>query len=561
MLDQKFLINKFIDFSLIILIIFIANFSSLYFEQAYRNNTIYFPVDYGYNVKDNPFSQAEYLWGWSNGRWLGAIIESEFFFKHINSLKDLQLSRLIGVILTSLSAYIFYLFILNVNNKNYCFKRALLSGLLFILPGFLYFNFMGAINSQLTVFLVILTGYLFYKTSSIFLYILLFIIFFLCLSNYTPISLLILVFPAYFVLQQIKLDEKVYILKKYLIFVVFSFIFFYIFKTFLLEIFYNIYHGNFYSSEYPFFKNEHPQYKTEFNLSLKHYLKKIFIYFNVWLINDLNLWNIYSSKLIGFVIFLIIYKYYLLKNFKKNKTEILIIFIIYIIPIIIWMPFQTTLVPYRGIIGTQIIIFIILSHITLNIKNRNFRYFYALVLVAMTVSTYNSYINAKGAFLEFNFVKSKLLKINEKTKHIHIIQPKVGTGFLGNRSIELEFNRPSNLTWQETTRYLNAAYISLKKNRKIYFHDCETTVVINKNKVVYNMKFPTMWDIEKCINDLPLNNILVTWEHPHQFDQSNLNFMSRYNELHKGMSLDKTKHKSTLFIDFNELMKKHKNQK
>ena len=37
------------------------------------------------------------------------------------------------------------------------------------------------------------------------------------------------------------------------------------------------------------------------------------------------------------------------------------------------------------------------------------------------------------------------------------------------------------------------------------------------------MKFPTMWDIEKCINDLPLDNILVTWEHPHDFDQSKLN--------------------------------------
>ena len=80
MLSQKYLINRFIDFSLIILIIFIANFSSLYFEQAYRNNTIYFPVDYGYDIKNNPFSQAEYAWGWSNGRWLGAIIESEFFW-------------------------------------------------------------------------------------------------------------------------------------------------------------------------------------------------------------------------------------------------------------------------------------------------------------------------------------------------------------------------------------------------------------------------------------------------------------------------------------------------
>ena len=279
----------------------------------------------------------------------------------------------------------------------------------------------------------------------------------------------------------------------------------------------------------------------------------------MWLINDLNLWNIYGSKLLGILVFLIIYKCYLVKNFKKNKAEILLIFIIYIVPIIIWMPFQTTLTSYRGTIGTQSIIFLILSHITLNIKNVNFRYFYALVLFATTLSTYNCYVNTKNAFLEFNFVKSKLVKINEETKHIHVIQPKVGTGFLGNRSIELEFNRPSNLTWQETTRYLNAAYISLNKNREVYFHDCETTVVLNKNKVVYNMGFPTEWDIEKCVNDLPLDNILVTWEHPHDFDQSKLHFMSRYNELHKGISLNKTKYKSTLLIDFNELMKKHNN--
>ena len=68
------------------------------------------------------------------------------------------------------------------------------------------------------------------------------------------------------------------------------------------------------------------------------------------------------------------------------------------------------------------------------------------------------------------------------------------------------------------------------------------------------MKFPTMWDIEKCINDLPLDNILVTWEHPHDFDQSKLNYMSRYNELMKGVKLNKFNNLNTIIINLNDLM-------
>ena len=44
---------------------FFINYGNVIFDYSYRNNTIYFPVDYNLaNLKKNPFSQAEYDWGW-----------------------------------------------------------------------------------------------------------------------------------------------------------------------------------------------------------------------------------------------------------------------------------------------------------------------------------------------------------------------------------------------------------------------------------------------------------------------------------------------------------------
>ena len=47
-------------FVLFIIWFYSINLGTILFETVYRDNTIYFPVDYNYlNLKDNPFSQVQ----------------------------------------------------------------------------------------------------------------------------------------------------------------------------------------------------------------------------------------------------------------------------------------------------------------------------------------------------------------------------------------------------------------------------------------------------------------------------------------------------------------------
>ena len=132
-------------FLLFLLWFYSINLGSILFETVYRDNTIYFPVDYNYqNLKENPFSQVQYDWGWSNARWFGALLESFFTFKKINTLQDLQNSKIIGIFINCLAAIIFFYFAHKINQD--VFLNLVVSLGIFSLPAFLYWNFMGGLT-------------------------------------------------------------------------------------------------------------------------------------------------------------------------------------------------------------------------------------------------------------------------------------------------------------------------------------------------------------------------------------------------------------------------------
>jgi len=563
--------SNFIYYCLIFFITLFINFSCLYFEYVYRNQTIYFPVSYGFStLKDNPFSQAEYLWGWSNGRWFGALVESYIFFPLINSLFDLKISTFIGIFFTSICSIIFFKFLLKSElNK---FENLSISIGIFTLPGFLYFNFMGAINSQLTLILIMISGYILFNKNIFTKKINLAIaigLFFLAASNYTPAIFLIAIYPvSYFFFFNNNSQENKKQFFKYLFFIILNLFLFYIFKTFLISVLYDLLHLKFLNI-YSFFKNEHQQYSTELIINLyaiKNTFYKIYLIFTQWIINDLNIWNIYPNFLTTFlsIIFFLFFQKKLLNNYKKKYFYYSLI--LYILPIIIWLPFKTNLITYRGSIGTASIVVILFFYIIFDLNKKVFLSSKIFLIFILTViilnSTFNQYQNTKNASLEFVYIKESLQKIESGKNHIHIVLPEVGYSYTGLISINEEFNRPSVLSWQEMSRYINSVFVSINgswSDVKIIVDDCKTTAgTLNDKKFIYyNIEFPSKWDVAQCLKKLKANSILITWSYPYSLNQKKLRFRQRYADLSEGMLINNINITSnTLIIDMNDLNKK-----
>ena len=563
--------SNFIYYCLIFFITLVINFSCLYFEYVYRNQTIYFPVSYGFStLKDNPFSQAEYLWGWSNGRWFGALLESYIFFPLINSLFDLKISTFIGIFFTSICSIIFFKFLLKSElNK---IENLSISIGIFTLPGFLYFNFMGAINSQLTLILTMISGYILFDKNIFTKKINLATaigLFFLAASNYTPAIFLIAIYPvSYFFFFNNNSQETKKQFFKYLFFIILNLFLFYIFKTFLISVLYDLLHFKFLNI-YSFFKNEHQQYSTELIINLyaiKNTFYKIYLIFTQWIINDLNIWNIYPNFLTTFlsIIFFLFFQKKLLNNYKKKYFYYSLI--LYLLPIIIWLPFKTNLITYRGSIGTASIVVILFFYIIFDLNKKVFLSSKIFLIFILTViilnSSFNQYQNTKNASLEFVYIKESLQKIESGKNHIHIILPEVGYSYTGLTSINEEFNRPSVLSWQEMSRYINSAFVGINgswSDVKIIVDDCKTTVgkLNDKKFIYYNIEFPSKWDIPQCLKKLKANSILITWSYPYSLDQKKLRFRQRYTDLSEGMLINNINISSnTLIIDMNDLNKK-----
>jgi hypothetical protein len=605
MIDKQNLGQAYIYFFIFILLslcFFFINYGNLVFDYSYRNNTIYFPIDYDFaNLKENPFSQAEYDWGWSNARWLGAIIESKIIYPNINSIYQLKIAKIIGIVINIVSSFIFFIFLKKINVSAY--KSFVISVGIFTLPGFLYFNHIGTLTSHITYLFVIITGYFLYFCQSFKIYFILLILFLLCISIYSPAIFIILIFPASAILISEK-NEKIIndtiIFKKFFYFIVAGLLIFYVFKTFFIKSFYEMYHGKEIVEFYNFFTNEHINYNTNTKFTGQFIilvLFKIFLFFTDWLKSDFNFWNIYASWL-PVLLVAILYIYLLKKNnikffFFNNNENLLSIninknsfkrlfvrkvflgFGIYLIPVVFWLPFQTTLTVFRNTFSTSAVVLLLLIFIINNLfKDKiNIFIFTSIFLISTVFSFINVYNNARSSFLEFDFAKNELNKINKNTKHIHVIHPKVGFSYLGFKSFNEEFNRPSILTWQENSRYINSALIesSISKVRKVNLHDCETKAY-NNNKLsfpYYKIAFPTQWDLGKCLRDLKKNWILITFSHPHTYvdnkinNQSHLDRRSRYSDLTKGLNLEtltKEVKDITLFIDFNKIYVKENNK-
>ena len=269
-------------------------------------------------------------------------------------------------------------------------------------------------------------------------------------------------------------------------------------------------------------------------------------------------------------------------NLNKNSlynpliNKILLTLGLYSIPIVAWLPFQTTLIVFRNTFSTSAIILLLLFFFINNLfkSKKNTFLFFILFLFSTVLSFINVHNNAKSSFLEFNFTKKQLAKINEDTKHIHIIHPPVGYSYLGFKSFNEEFNRPSVLTWQENSRFINSALLDISniKNKKIVLHDCET-IAKQENKLpfpFYKTAFPTNWDLKNCIKKLKKNWVLITFFHPHNYvdkslnNHSHLNRQARYSDLVRGLNLSKFSNediKNTLVIDYNQIYSKKNDRK
>jgi len=261
------------------------------------------------------------------------------------------------------------------------------------------------------------------------------------------------------------------------------------------------------------------------------------------------------------------------KDFINNcKNKYYLIIALYLLPILIWLPLNSQIIAYRTTASTSAIIFLLLIYILENFRNKKFKlyFFYFLIFFSYISSFFNCFQNARNAYLEFKYVTKELRQVDKKIKHIHIIQPEVGYGYNSLPSINEEFNRPSLLTWQENTRYLQAAGLQID-NFKTIFHDCETKVYVDKNFnfPIYKVAFPKKWNLEKCLNNLKPNWVLVTFSHPHRYvegalnNQDHLDIRSRYTDL-TDQSYEDLNYKEpnyflrtdTLIINLNEIQKK-----
>jgi hypothetical protein len=598
---QFFFNKKIYIYFFFLLWFFSINLGTLIFETIYRDNTIYFPVSYNFlNLKENPFSQVQYDWGWSNGRWLGALFESNFIFKIINTVNDLQISKIIGIFLNFVASIIFFTFLQNIK-KNYL-RNFIISTGIFSLPGFIFWNFLGGLNQHLTYVVTIIIGFYLHQTKSNVSLGLLYFFSYFCFTNYPPLFFLILIFPVSIILFDNKsFIQNFDIFKKYLFVIIFTAFFFYISKTFFIEYIYKFVHGDL-ANVYPYFYNNHPNYTTSNIFNPKNFLLifyKLYLYITLWFKSDFNFWNIYISWIPVIIFFFLIYlllknkfniyssvnsassinKKINQKNFTNNCTnKYYLIIALYFLPIFIWLPLNSQVIAYRTTASTSAIIFLLLIHILENFRNKKFKlyFFYFLIFFSYTSSSFNCFQNARNAYLEFKYVTEKLKQIDKKIKHVHIMQPEVGYGYNGLPSINEEFNRPSLLTWQENTRYLHAAGLQID-NFMTIFHDCETNVYVDKNFnfPIYKVAFPKKWDLETCLNNLRPSWVLVTFSHPHRYvdealnNQDHLNIRSRYTDL-TDQSYEDLNYKvsnyflrtDTLIINLSEIQKKiHTNEK
>jgi hypothetical protein len=431
---------------------------------------------------------------------------------------------------------------------------------------------MGAINSQLTLILIMISGYILFNKNIFTKKINLAIaigLFFLAASNYTPAIFLIAIYPvSYFFFFNNNSQETKKQFLKYLFFIILNLFLFYIFKTFLISVLYDLLHLKFLNI-YSFFKNEHQQYSTELIINLnviKNTFYKIYLIFTQWIINDLNIWNIYPNFLTTFlsIIFFIFFQKKLLNNYKKKYFYYSLI--LYILPMIIWLPFKTNLITYRGSIGTTSIVVILFFYIIFDLNKKVFLSSKIFLIFILTViilnSSFNQYQNTKNASLEFVYIKESLQKIGSGKNHIHIILPEVGYSYTGLTSINEEFNRPSVLSWQEMSRYINSVFVSINgswSDVKIIVDDCKTTAdkLNDKKFIYYNIEFPSKWDVTQCLKKLKANSILITWSYPYSLNQKKLRFRQRYADLSEGMLINNINISSnTLIIDMNDLNKK-----
>ena len=579
-------------FVLFIIWFYSINLGTILFETVYRDNTIYFPVDYNYlNLKDNPFSQVQYDWGWSNARWFGAILESFFTYKKINSLQDLQTSKLFGIFINCLSAMIFFYFTEKINRDT--FLNITVSLGIFSLPAFLYWNFLGGFNQHFTLVVVMMLGYMLFRTENKILIFFLFLISFLCLSSYTPLIFLILIYPSYIILFDKNNNyNKKLIFRKFFFFIIVSCLSFLIFKTFFVETIYDFFHKDLLEI-YPYFENTHPNYNTNTDFTSQAVILiffKLFLYITIWFKSDLNLWNIYISWLPLIILFAILFfikrknktKFLKISNDDNNFTiqvlknnlfgvkfkQSMYVLILYLLPVLAWLPLGSTLIVYRATVSTAAMLYLFYIYIICEEAFPNIKKYFLFILLAVSFlfSFQSSFQNAKNASIEFEYVKKKLFEVEKEINHIHIVHPEVGYGYNGYPSINEEFNRPSMLTWQENSRYINSA---IKEINKINYipHDCYTKVYdLDGYKFpIYKVAFPTKWDLNYCINNLKDNWVLVTFSHPHKYvndginNHSHLKRRSRYQDLTFGLDIKKLKNhelEKTLIIDLNEIQPK-----
>lgn len=298
----------------IIVLYYLINYPLISFDYVYRDATVYFPLDYGYDIKYLLYSSPQYQWLWSLARIFGAYLEfliSQFVFTE----KDLDLFKNIAFCI-NISSGAVLIFYLNNFKINFYYKILIVFSI-FLLPGFLYINHISTISSHVTVLLTMISGFLI--SSSIIknkiIPLIFGILFYICaITSHTPFSFLILIFPFFFnIYDNGSYKNKVNFNKKFILFFIISIILFFILRKFLIEDIYNFFHQD-YLEDYKFFKNTHHLYSLELTkVNLKLIFYKIYLVFLYWIPINLNLWNIYTSH-----IFFIVIIIFMLRNFLAS---------------------------------------------------------------------------------------------------------------------------------------------------------------------------------------------------------------------------------------------------
>lgn len=589
---------------IVIALYYIINYPLISFDYVYRDATIYFPLDHGYDIKYLLYSSPQYQWLWSLARIFGAYLEfiiSQFIFTE----KDLDLFKNIAFFINISSGAVLFLY-LNYFKINFYFKILIVFSI-FLLPGFLYINHVSTISSHVTVLLSMLSGYLI-SVSIIkkkIIQLTIGVLLYTCaITSHTPFSFLILIFPfLYNIYYEGDYKTKVNFNIKFIFFFFISLILFFVLRKFLIDDIYNFLHQD-YLEDYKFFKNTHHLYALDLTkLNLNLIFSKIYLLIFYWIPINFNLWNIYTSNTICILIILFILRnliknninkfnkkkilnsfnlkaliniiYYLKSNtlkklrdiyfYSKNKdilkknTFLYLNLFYYGIPISLWFLISTTLISHRSLISTTVFFCIfILYYVSKLIKNNYKSYFYIIFLIIISINAFQiNFYNAKNNSLEFHFIKNALTKIDEKVSHIHLILPvNNGKGFNNKKSIFEEFNRNSSITWQEYSRFFNMVAKSTKS--KYIFTDCYTKIEEKDNYHAIDLQFPYEWDLQKCTKELNENEILLTWSFPFSVYHmnKNLSYYSKYvdmRETSKDEFLNYISWKNTMIVNYNDL--------